>query len=527
MFSPCLVKSMLCQVYTGKGVRLIMYAIRMENITRRFGSVVANDDVSFAASPGEIHCLLGENGAGKSTLMRILFGLYRADSGSIYVNDLPVEISGPRDAIALGIGMVHQHFMLAEALTVTENIVAGCEPRKNGLLDYKQAQKDILEVSERYGLRVDPDAKVEDISVGQQQRVEILKALMRGAEVLILDEPTAVLTPPEVSELFTVMRALSESGTTIIFITHKLKETMEISDKVTVLRDGKKVGTVFTKNATPESLVEMMVGRSLPVHDDSRMQPKEATALELEDISVAGRGGSRARLDGVNLDVKFGEILGIAGVDGNGQLEMEEVVTGLRRPSKGRIIMSGQDLTGLDTRKIRDKGVAYIPSDRLKRGMVTSLSLARNSVLGMHHHAHFSQRGVLQEDVIHEHAEDIVSKYDVRAESVNQPIGSLSGGNQQKMVVGRELARPHSVVVACQPTRGLDVGATYYIREQILESRNKGKAVLLISAELDEILELSDRIAVIYEGQIVDVRPTDQFTEQELGLLMTGERNGV
>ncbi|NLJ60404.1 MAG: ABC transporter ATP-binding protein [Firmicutes bacterium] len=504
-----------------------MYAIRMENITKCFGSVVANDDVSFAASPGEIHCLLGENGAGKSTLMRILFGLYRADSGSIYVNDNPVTISGPRDAISLGIGMVHQHFMLAEQLTVAENIVAGCEPQRRGLLNYEQARRDILEVSERYGLQVDPDATVEDISVGQQQRVEIIKALMRGAEVLILDEPTAVLTPPEVSELFTVMRTLSESGTTIIFITHKLKETMEISNKVTVLRDGKKVGTVNTEDATPESLVEMMVGRSLPVHDDCRMAPKEAIALELKDVSVAGRKGSRARLDGVNLDVRFGEILGIAGVDGNGQLELEEVVCGLRRPSKGKVIMSGQDLTGNDTRRIRDKGVAYIPSDRLRRGMVTSLSLSRNSVLGMHHHAHFNQRGVLQEDIIDEHAEEIIAKYDVRAESVHQPMGSLSGGNQQKMVVGRELTRPHSVVIACQPTRGLDVGAAYYIREQILDSRNKGKAVLLVSAELDEILELSDRIAVIYEGQIVDVRPTGQFTERELGLLMTGERNGV
>ena len=504
-----------------------MYAVRMENITKRFGSVVANDDVCFSASPGEIHCLLGENGAGKSTLMRILFGLYRQDSGSIYVNDNPVTISGPRDAISLGIGMVHQHFMLAEQLTVTENIVAGAEPRRNGLLDYRQARKDILEVSERYGLRVDPDAKVEDISVGQQQRVEIIKALMRGAGVLILDEPTAVLTPPEVSELFVVMRALVESGTTIVFITHKLKETMEISDKVTVLRDGKNVGTVRTEDATPESLVEMMVGRSLPVHEDRRVPPQEAIAIELIDISVAGRHGSRARLENVNLDVRYGEVLGVAGVDGNGQLELEEVVTGLRRPSKGRIITSGQDLTGLDSRKIRDKGVAYIPSDRLRRGMVASLSLSRNSVLGMHHHAHFSQRGALLEDIIDEHAEDIIAKYDVRAESVHQPIGSLSGGNQQKMVVGRELARPHSVVVACQPTRGLDVGATYYIREQILDSRNKGKAVLLISAELDEILELSDRIAVIYEGRIVDVRPTDQFTERELGLLMTGERNGV
>ncbi|HXL03637.1 MAG TPA: ABC transporter ATP-binding protein [Bacillota bacterium] len=504
-----------------------MYAIRMENITKRFGNVVANDNVSFAAAPGEIHCLLGENGAGKSTLMRILFGLYRQDSGSIYINDNPVTISGPRDAISLGIGMVHQHFMLAEQLTVTENIVAGCEPRKNGLLDYEKARQDILEVSERYGLRVDPDAKVEDISVGQQQRVEIIKALMRGAEVLILDEPTAVLTPPEVSELFTVMRALSESGTTIIFITHKLKETMEISHSVTVLRDGKKVGTVSTEDATPESLVEMMVGRSLPVHDDCRMPPREAIALELKDISVSGRKGSRARLDNVNLDVRFGEILGIAGVDGNGQLELEEVVCGLRRPSKGRIIMSGQDLTGLDTRRIRDKGVAYIPSDRLRRGMVGSLSLSRNSVLGMHHHSYFSQRGVLLEDIIEKHAEEIIKKYDVRAESVHQPMGSLSGGNQQKMVVGRELTRPHSVVIACQPTRGLDVGAAYYIREQILDSRNKGKAVLLISAELDEILELSDRIAIIYEGQVVDVRPTGQFTERELGLLMTGERNGV
>ena len=504
-----------------------MYAVRMENITKRFGNVVANDEVCFAARPGEIHCLLGENGAGKSTLMRILFGLYSADSGSIYVNDQPARIAGPRDAISLGIGMVHQHFMLAERLTVAENIVAGREPKKDGLLDYDRARRQVREVSERYGLEVDPDARVEEISVGQQQRVEIIKALMRGARTLILDEPTAVLTPPEVDELFVVMRALRESGTTIVFITHKLKETMEISDRVTVLRDGKTIGTVDTSGATPDGLVEMMVGRSLPAHDDQRMPPGETVLLELRDVSMAGRKGGRARLDGVSLAVRSGEVLGIAGVDGNGQLELEEVVTGLRRPSKGRVTLIGQNVTGLGTGRIRDRGVAHIPSDRLKRGMVDSFSLARNSVLGMHHCSDFSRHGVPRENALCEHAQGIVAKYDVRAESIDQPMGSLSGGNQQKMLVGRELARPHSVVIAAQPTRGLDVGATHYIREQILASRNSGKAVLLISAELDEVLELSDRIAVIYEGRIVDVRPTGSFTERELGLLMTGQREGV
>ncbi|MDD3599218.1 MAG: ATP-binding cassette domain-containing protein, partial [Firmicutes bacterium] len=304
-----------------------MHAVRMESITKRFGNVVANDAVDFDASPGEIHCLLGENGAGKSTLMRILFGLCRADSGLICVNGEPAAISCPRDAIALGIGMVHQHFMLAERLTVAENIIAGCEPRRHGLLDYGRAREEILEVSHRYGLTVNPDAVVEEISVGQQQRVEIIKALMRGARVLILDEPTAVLTPPEVDELFSVMRALRASGTTIIFITHKLKETMEISDRVTVLRDGRTVGVVNTADATSDQLVEMMVGRSLPIHDDQRIPAHEMIALELKDISVAGRRGSRARLSGVDLAVRRGEILGIAGVDGNGQLELEEVVT--------------------------------------------------------------------------------------------------------------------------------------------------------------------------------------------------------
>ena len=492
-----------------------MYAVRMENITKRFGNVVANDEVCFAARPGEIHCLLGENGAGKSTLMRILFGLYSADSGSIYVNDQPARIAGPRDAISLGIGMVHQHFMLAERLTVAENIVAGREPKKDGLLDYDRARRQVREVSERYGLEVDPDARVEEISVGQQQRVEIIKALMRGARALILDE------------LFVVMRALRESGTTIVFITHKLKETMEISDRVTVLRDGKTIGTVDTSGATPDGLVEMMVGRSLPAHDDQRMPPGETVLLELRDVSMAGRKGGRARLDGVSLAVRSGEVLGIAGVDGNGQLELEEVVTGLRRPSKGRVTLIGQNVTGLGTGRIRDRGVAHIPSDRLKRGMVDSFSLARNSVLGMHHCSDFSRHGVLRENALCEHAQGIVAKYDVRAESIDQPMGSLSGGNQQKMLVGRELARPHSVVIAAQPTRGLDVGATHYIREQILASRNSGKAILLISAELDEVLELSDRIAVIYEGRIVDARPTGSFTERELGLLMTGQREGV
>ncbi|MEW5866898.1 MAG: ABC transporter ATP-binding protein [Bacillota bacterium] len=503
-----------------------MYAVRMEKITKRFGQVVANDAVDFEVAPAEIHCLLGENGAGKSTLMRILFGLYQKDSGEIYINDESVAFSGPRDAIAHGIGMVHQHFMLAGRLTVTENIVAGDEPRKGLLLDYKKAREKVRDVSKRYGLKVDPDARVENISVGQQQRVEILKALMRNARVLILDEPTAVLTPQEVQDLFEVMRKLKEGGATIIFITHKLKETMAISDRVTVLRDGRKVTTVNTAEVSAADLAELMVGRQIVSQAGKGHGSKGKVVLELQNVSVRGPGG-RARLEDVALQVRSGEILGIAGVEGNGQLELEEVILGLRPVSQGRILLNGEDITRLRPKAVRDKGIACIPSDRLKRGVIDSFTVAQNLVLGTQSSPPFSIRGILQARRINEHAERIVAKFDVRTASHEQPVSSLSGGNQQKLVVGRELTRRHDLIVASQPTRGLDVGATDYIHRQLLAMRDEGKAILLISAELDEIRSLSDRIAVMYEGRIVATGPADEFTEKDLGLLMAGHRIGV
>lgn len=513
-----------------------MWAVRMEKITKRFGPVVANDAVDFGVAPAEIHCLLGENGAGKTTLMRILFGLYRSDAGEIYVDGKLVSFSGPRDAIAHGIGMVHQHFMLAGKLTVTENIVAGTEPRRGVLLDYAKAREMVQEVSERYGLKVDPDARVENISVGQQQRVEILKALLRGAKVLILDEPTAVLTPQEAGDLFDIMRKLRESGTTIIFITHKLKETQAVSDRVTVLRDGKRVATLNTADTSPSDLAELMVGRQIIPPVRKNRVPGNRVVLELQNVSVRGgassgaRSGSiggKARLNNVSLQVRSGEILGIAGVEGNGQLELEEVVVGLRKPTSGRILLNGRDVTRLGPRTIREMGVACIPSDRLRRGIVDTFTVAQNLIFGEQKSAPFAIRGILQPRKIAEHAAEIVDKYDVRAASIDQPVGSLSGGNQQKLVVGRELSRGPDLIVAAQPTRGLDVGATDYIHRQLLAMRDAGKAVLLISAELDEVRALSDRIAVMYEGQIVALRPAEEFSERDLGLLMAGQGVGV
>ncbi len=497
-------------------------ALRMRGITKRFGRIPANDAVDFAVAKGEIHCLLGENGAGKTTLMKILFGLHKKDAGEIFLDGRPVEISSPGDAIAGGIGMVHQHFMLVGRLTVTENIIAGIEPRSGLLLDYRRAREMVREISGRYGLKVDPDARVEEISVGQQQRVEILKALLREAELLIFDEPTAVLTPQEVQELFGVMKRLKASGKTMVFITHKLKETMEISDRVTILRDGRKVATVETARTTPARLAEMMVGREVELQVARPDVTRGERILALKDLRVKGADG-RYRLKGVNLEIHQGEILGIAGVEGNGQLELEEVVAGLLKPAQGRVLLGAEDITALDPRAIRARGVAYIPSDRLKRGMIGGFSLARNLILGSQRGRAFAPGGILRHHRIEAEARRLIADFDIRAASVHEPAAALSGGNQQKVVIARELSRRPELVVAAQPTRGVDVGAVEYIHRQLLKMRGEGKGVLLISAELDELRALSDRIAVLYEGRIVAEGPSGSFTEQGLGLLMAGE----
>ncbi len=495
-----------------------MYAAELIDISKRFGSVVANGHVSLAVRAGEVHCLLGENGAGKTTLMKILFGLYQADSGKIRIDGAPRAIHRPIDAIRLGIGMVHQHFMLVPRLTVAENVVAGTEVLRRGFLDMRQAARDIAALAERYRLHIVPEARVEDISVGEQQRVEILKALYRKARILILDEPTAVLTPQETDDLFGIIRQLKADGRTIIFITHKLRETMAIADRVTVLRDGAVVDTVGAAETSPSALARMMVGREVLLR--VRRPPAEtgAALLEVNRLEVKAEYGSGVR--DVSLTVRAGEIVGIAGVEGNGQLELEEAIAGLRRASSGTVSLRGKPLRGGSAAR-RLAGMAHIPSDRLRRGVVTGFSVAWNLVLGSQWRPPFARRGVLDAGSIARHGAGMVERFDIRSAGIQAPVLSLSGGNQQKLVVARELGRNPEVVVACQPTRGVDVGAIEYIHNQLLAMRSAGKAVLLVSAELDEIRTLSDRILVMYEGRIVAERPSDT-DEHELGLLMAG-----
>lgn len=498
-----------------------MNALELTDITKQFGSVVANDAVSLSVRAGEVHCLLGENGAGKTTLMKILFGLYRQDRGSIQVNGNPVDIRRPTDAISLGIGMVHQHFMLVPRLTVAENVVAGREIAHRGVLDMARAQREVAQLAERYHLKVSPNARVEDISVGQQQRVEILKALYRNAEILILDEPTAVLTPQETEELFRIIQRLKADNRTIVFITHKLRETMAVSDRVTVLRDGRVVDTVDTAATTPAGLARMMVGRDVILSIDRPEASVGAARLEVSNLSVTVPHGSG--LSDVSFTVRAGEIVGIAGVEGNGQLELEEVIAGLRRDYEGSISVDGATITGgPDTR--RDTGICHIPSDRLRRGVVPAFSVGWNAILGSQWRPPFARRGVFRRPAIMEFGRRLLSDFAVKAAGLEASAASLSGGNQQKLIIARELSRDPDIVLACQPTRGVDVGAIEYIHTRLMELRQAGKAVLLISAELDEIRTLSDRILVMYEGRIVAERAAG-CDENELGLLMAGHRD--
>ncbi len=499
-------------------------AVRLAGITKEFPGVTANDDIDLAVEAGTVHALLGENGAGKTTLVNILYGLYEPTAGRIFLRGEERDFDSPREAIDAGVGMIHQHFMLVDPMTVTENIVLGNEPRKWGglVVDREQARSEVVDLSERYGFDVDPDAPIEQTSVGVRQRVEILKALYRGAEVLILDEPTAVLTPQEVEDLFDVIEELKDQGKTIIFITHKLGEAMEAADEITVLRDGRKVGSVDAATADRESLAEMMVGREVLIEMDTPEVQTGDPVLQVRDLSVEDDRGVEAVSD-ISLTVREGEVFGIAGVDGNGQAELVEAITGLRAPETGNIRFEGTDITDWSRLDRIHEGMAYIPEDRQSRGLVMDFDLVENGLLGSQHSRPFVNRGQIDWEVASEHADTIVDTYDVRPGNTAAAAVSLSGGNQQKFIVGREFERDPRLMVATHPTRGVDIGSTEYIHDRIIEMRAEGTGVLLISSKLDEVQGISDRLGVIYEGKLMAVLEPGEVTEEDLGLLMAGE----
>lgn len=497
------------------------YALEMRRITKIFPGIIANDQVDLKVEPGHIHALVGENGAGKSTLMNVLFGLYQPESGEILINGNKEKIVNPSSAIKLGIGMVHQHFMLVPPLTVAENVVLGMEPKIGFRLDIKQAAEKVAHISKKYGLKIDPMAKVKDLSVGMQQRVEIIKILYRGADIMIFDEPSAVLTPQEVKELYQTMRELKKQGKTIIFITHKLKEVMEITDEVTVMRRGAVVGYVSTKETSEAQLAEMMVGRKVLLEVEK--EPREAgkVILQVENISAKDERGIPA-VRNVSFDVKSGEVLGIAGVAGNGQSELIEVISGLLNQTEGKVLLNGEDISRLDARKRREKLLSHIPEDRHKRGLVLDYSVEENLILGSHYKKPMANNGLLKIDAIQENAQKQIAKHDIRTPSAQTLARSLSGGNQQKIIIARELELGPDLLIAAQPTRGVDIGAIEFIHKRIIEQRDKGKGVLLVSSELQEILSLSDRIAVMFEGSVIDIVSAENSTEEQLGLLMAG-----
>jgi len=496
--------------------------LELHGITKRFPGVLANDHIDITLKEGDILTLLGENGAGKTTLMNILYGLYEPDEGKIIVRGQEVEIQGPNDAIARGIGMVHQHFMLIPVMTVTENVMLGVEPTKNGVfLDSAKVAARVREISEHYGLDVDPDAYIKDLPVGIQQRVEIIKVLYREADILILDEPTAVLTPQEVEGLFKILETLIEKGKSIIFITHKLKEVMAVADQITVLRNGRVVGTVSPDEVDPEKLASMMVGRDVNlIVMKKAAEPKEA-ALEVKDL-YARDDRMNMTVNGVSFDVRKGEVLGIAGVQGNGQTELVYALTGLIQPVSGEIRIMGEPLHHSSPRTILERGVAHIPEDRQKHGLILSFPIHDNMVLCTYYKPPFARGIALQENKIYDNAKALVKQFDVRTPSIFVNASALSGGNQQKVIVAREFSRPIELLIASQPTRGLDVGSIEYIHNRIIEKRDEGTGVLVVSSELDEILALSDRIAVMYHGQIMDIVPAEKASKEYLGLLMAG-----
>ncbi len=499
------------------------YVIEMRNITKVFPGIIANDDITLQLKKGEIHALLGENGAGKSTLMSVLFGLYKPEKGQIYKNGQPVTVNDPNDANALGIGMVHQHFKLVDVFTVLDNIILGVEPNTLGVLRRKEAREKVMKLSEAYGLNIDPDALVEDITVGMQQRTEILKMLYRDNEILIFDEPTAVLTPQEIDELMKIMKGLAAEGKSILFITHKLNEIMAVADRVSVLRKGKYIGTVNVADTTKEELSNMMVGRDVKfVVDKDEAKPKE-TVLSIRDMCVKSKLHKKDAVHNVSLDVHAGEVVCIAGIDGNGQTEFVHGLTGLEPLEKGQITLCGENITHKSIRHRNTHGMSHIPEDRHKHDLILDYTVEQNMVLQRYFEPKFQNGGFIKFGEVREYTNALIEKFDVRSgQGAITPARSMSGGNQQKAIIARELDREHKLLIAVQPTRGLDVGAIEYIHSQIIKDRDEGAGVLLVSLELDEVMNLSDRILVMYEGEIVGELDPKKTNVQELGLYMAG-----
>ncbi|MDP3388041.1 MAG: ABC transporter ATP-binding protein [Eubacteriales bacterium] len=501
------------------------YIVEMRNITKEFPGIIANDNITLNLKKGEVHALLGENGAGKSTLMSVLFGLYKAEKGEIRINGKSVNINNPNDANALGIGMVHQHFKLVEVFTVLENIILGVEPISKGFLDKSQARKKIVELSERYGLKVNPDALIEDISVGMQQRVEIIKMLYRENEILIFDEPTAVLTPQEIKDLLEIMRGLAEEGKSILFITHKLNEIMAVADRCTVLRKGQCIGTVDVKDTTKEELSRMMVGRDISFSIQKEVMETGDVVLSVRNVTVASKLHKNNAVKNVSFDVRAGEIVCLAGIDGNGQTEFISALTGLDKTISGTMTLCGQDITKASIRQRSIIGMSHIPEDRHKHGLILDYSLEENLVLQRYWQLDFQRNGFIRFNEVRQYAEGLIERFDVRSsQGPVSTVRSMSGGNQQKAILAREIDKKHELLVAVQPTRGLDVGAIEYVHKQLVKRRDAGKAVFLVSLELEEVMNVSDRILVIYEGEIVGELDPKKTTMQELGLFMSGAK---
>lgn len=496
--------------------------IQMKDIVKKFGDFVANDHINLTVHKGEVHAILGENGAGKSTLMNVLYGLYQPTEGTIAINGKEVVIDGPKKAIEMGIGMVHQHFMLVQPFTVTENIILGMEPMKGVRVDLKTARQKVIEISERYNMKVDPDAKIEDISVGMQQRVEILKVLYRGAQNLILDEPTASLTPQEIAELIEIIDNLTADGKSVILITHKLKEIKASADYCTIIRQGKYIDTVKVSDVDENALASMMVGRDVEFKVEKKEQEAGEVVLDVQNLHAKDYRDVEI-LKGLNLSVRKGEIVGLAGVDGNGQSELVEILTGLRKGESGKVLLKGEDVFNKTPKELFDKGITSIPEDRQKHGLVLEFSVAENLILQNFEKEPYAKKGILQKKVITDHASDLIDKFDIRPRGCEERLaGQLSGGNQQKVIIAREVTNDSDLLIAVNPTRGLDVGAIEFVHRCLVEQRNKNKAVLLVSFELDEIMSLSDRIEVIFDGQIAGSVAGKDADENTLGLMMAG-----